>query len=340
MLEAACTALGGRTRRLANPYRPKHPLLIADFGPPAKPAAMVAGHVDTVPAGEGWTGDPWTLRVEGDRLIGLGVADMKGFFAAALAALEAGTDEWRGALRLVATTDEESGMEGIRAAAEAGVLPEVPVILGEPTGGEIGVAHKGILGVEVVFRGRDGHASLAPESGVAASALARFLPALEDWRWSLARRHPDNRFHPPGCTCNVGLVRAGDALNRIATPCIVGVELRLLPGQEAQALADEIAGLATAAAHATGTEAQTRIMFEMPSFAGAHARRGGSHGKFLPYATEAPWFADAGRDVHIWGPGAIDEAHTADETLSRLALDRYTDELRAWMDARCGRTPS
>lgn len=335
VLEAASAALGGRVQRVANPRRPRNPFLIADFGPVGVPAAVVAGHLDTVPAGDGWTGDPWTLRVEPDRLIGLGVADMKGFFAAVLAALEAGHDDWRSALRLVATTDEESGMEGIRSAADAGLLPPVPTVLGEPTDGEIGVAHKGIFGVEVVFRGRDGHASLAPESGVAARALTHFLAAVEAWRQALRERAPDLRFRPPHATCNVGVIRVGDAMNRIATPCLVQIEVRRMPGQEAAAMIKEIATLADAAAAATGTEAETRALFDLPAFANAHARQGGHTGRFLPYGTEAAWFPDGGREVHVWGPGALAEAHTADETLSRSALSRYTEEIRAWMTARC-----
>ncbi len=335
VIEAASAALGGRVQRVANPHRPHNPFVIADFGPVGSPVACVAGHLDTVPAGDGWTGDPWALRIEPDRLIGLGVSDMKGFFAAVLAALEAGHDDWHGALRLVATTDEESGMEGIRSAADAGLLPAVPTILGEPTDGEIGVAHKGIFGIEAVFRGRDGHASLAPESGVAARALTHFLAAVEAWRLALRARDPDVRFSPPHATCNVGVIRAGDAMNRIATPCAVQIEIRRLPEQSASALAGELAAMAHAAAAATGTEAEARLLFDLPAFACAHARQGGTKGRFLPYGTEAAWFPDGGRDVLIWGPGALAEAHTADETLSRSVLSRYTDEIRAWMTARC-----
>ena len=42
------------------------------------PRLLVAAHLDTVPAGDGWPGDPFTLTEVGDRLVGLGSADMKG----------------------------------------------------------------------------------------------------------------------------------------------------------------------------------------------------------------------------------------------------------------------
>ena len=52
-----------------------------------KRALLYYGHLDTVPRCEGWRGDPWKLRVAGDRLYGLGSSDMKGAIAAFLCAL-------------------------------------------------------------------------------------------------------------------------------------------------------------------------------------------------------------------------------------------------------------
>src|SRR5262245_53253168 len=41
-----------------------------------RPALSLYFHVDTVPAAPGWTTDPFRLMRDGDRLIGLGAADM------------------------------------------------------------------------------------------------------------------------------------------------------------------------------------------------------------------------------------------------------------------------
>src|SRR5437868_3346500 len=50
------------------------------------PCLLLNSHLDTVPPVEGWTADPWTPRVEADRLVGLGVSDAKASVAALLGA--------------------------------------------------------------------------------------------------------------------------------------------------------------------------------------------------------------------------------------------------------------
>src|SRR5690348_2675034 len=46
-----------------------------------------AGHLDVVPPGEGWTGEPFDARIENGLLIGRGANDMKSAIAAYVAAL-------------------------------------------------------------------------------------------------------------------------------------------------------------------------------------------------------------------------------------------------------------
>ncbi|MCA9878971.1 MAG: M20/M25/M40 family metallo-hydrolase, partial [Thermomicrobiales bacterium] len=53
------------------------------------PTFLLNGHTDTVLAVDGWDSDPWTARRDGDRLYGLGAADMKSGVAAAMLATRA-----------------------------------------------------------------------------------------------------------------------------------------------------------------------------------------------------------------------------------------------------------
>src|SRR5690606_23608340 len=46
------------------------------------PRLLLNAHLDTVPPNQGWTGDPFALTRDGDRLIGLGACDTKGAIAA------------------------------------------------------------------------------------------------------------------------------------------------------------------------------------------------------------------------------------------------------------------
>ena len=112
--------------------------LIATLGPAEQPGGLVlSGHSDTVPYDEGaWRTDPFSLASDDEgRLFGLGVADMKGFFAAALHAIErVGAERLTRPVVLLATADEESTMGGARQLVAEGRALGRRAIIGEPTG--------------------------------------------------------------------------------------------------------------------------------------------------------------------------------------------------------------
>jgi len=96
--------------------------LIASFDGGAREACNLYFHVDTVPAGDGWTHPPLALTQVDNKLIGRGSADMKGTIVATLAAIRAAQRTGL-ALRfnpvLLLCTDEEGGLyPGVRYLAE------------------------------------------------------------------------------------------------------------------------------------------------------------------------------------------------------------------------------
>jgi acetylornithine deacetylase/succinyl-diaminopimelate desuccinylase-like protein len=111
-------------------------------------------HLDTVPPGapELWTacgGDPFTARLDGDRIYGLGAADTKLDFVAKVFALTAiGTP--RRDVYLVGTFGEEHGLTGAKEIVEAAILPAgAMAFVGEPSRLEVITAHKGLMMFEV-----------------------------------------------------------------------------------------------------------------------------------------------------------------------------------------------
>ena len=83
----------------------------ADFGAP-EPELAILSHLDVVPAGSGWSSDPFTLTVDGDKLIGRGAIDDKGPAVAALFALRAVRElgiPLKKGVRLIFGTNEENG---------------------------------------------------------------------------------------------------------------------------------------------------------------------------------------------------------------------------------------
>src|SRR3954451_14409612 len=65
-----------------------------------------AGHLDVVPAGEGWNGDPFSGQIVDGVLVGRGANDMKSAIAAYVAALSR-LGPTAGTLSLLITGDEE-----------------------------------------------------------------------------------------------------------------------------------------------------------------------------------------------------------------------------------------
>src|SRR5919198_2751048 len=76
------------------------------------PIVHLNGHFDVVPAGSGWTVDPFGAVVREGRIYGRGVCDMKAGIAAALFAAEAierAGVRLPGSIEISGTVDEESG---------------------------------------------------------------------------------------------------------------------------------------------------------------------------------------------------------------------------------------
>ncbi len=103
-IEATFAGLSPRLRRFPNAEGDKANLLLS-IGPDEPGGLLLSGHTDVVPAAnQPWTGDPFTLRRDGGRLIGRGATDMKGFLACAMAAAlaaDAKTTEEAAASRLL-----------------------------------------------------------------------------------------------------------------------------------------------------------------------------------------------------------------------------------------------
>lgn len=89
--------------------------------------AGVLTHVDVVPAGEGWTSDPFTLTLRNNRLYGRGVADDKGAAVVSLYCMKAIKElgiKGNRRLRCIFGASEEVGMEDMEMYFGAEPLPE------------------------------------------------------------------------------------------------------------------------------------------------------------------------------------------------------------------------
>lgn len=91
-------------------------------------AVAVLGHLDVVPAGDGWAVDPFGAVIEGDKIFGRGTSDDKGPSLCALYAMKAIKEAGvplKKSIRLILGCDEESGWEDMAWYASHTQMPEV-----------------------------------------------------------------------------------------------------------------------------------------------------------------------------------------------------------------------
>lgn len=145
-----------------------------------QPTCSVYFHVDTVPAGEGWSRPAHTVTREEDRLYGRGTADMKGAIVATLAALR--TAQSNGvhlqfAPKLLFCTDEEGGLyPGIRYLAERGDISGHLLCLNGSAAPRIWAGCFGSIDFRVNLFGRGAHSG-EPQRGI--NAVEESIPVFQ-----------------------------------------------------------------------------------------------------------------------------------------------------------------
>ncbi|MCA1653527.1 MAG: succinyl-diaminopimelate desuccinylase [Sphingomicrobium sp.] len=189
VLEQALKPLGFTVHRFLRGDAPDGPVenLVAMRGEGA-PHFGFAGHLDVVPSGEGWSGDPFVPRIEDGRMIGRGANDMKSAIAAFVAAIP--QEQAQGTLSLLITGDEEGpGAHGTVAIIdwlqERGIAPDC-ILIGEPTsetvlGDTVKIGRRGSVNMWIEVPGVQGHVAYPHKASNPIPALARIVSTLEDW---------------------------------------------------------------------------------------------------------------------------------------------------------------
>lgn len=208
------------------------------------------GHYDVVPPGGGWSVDPFGGVVRDGRIYGRGAADMKGANAAMIVAVKALKEagfRLRGDVVYVATPDEETGGHaGAEYVVKEGLVRADACVVGEPTEvDKIAVAHKGVVWLELTTYGKAAHASL-PHRGInAVEKMAKVIVSLEKLKAELAKREtkvpmPEDSRTP---TMMVGgVIHGGVKINVVPDRCVVTIDRRLIPEEDAEQVISEIRG--------------------------------------------------------------------------------------------------
>ncbi len=293
------------------------------------PHLLFDGHLDVVPAGNGWSQDAYTPTIRDGRLIGRGAADMKGGIAAMVAAAEAvrrAGVPLRGTLTLAMVADEEEGGRGTRALLDAG-LRATWAIVPEPTELQPVVAHKGSANLHIRLRGVPAHAS-TPEQGVNAIDHAmRVLAGLDELRRRTVVHH--ELLGPP--TLTVCTIAGGFNDYTVPDQCELTLNRRLVPPERAvDVLADVQAVLAECRSRDTSFNASVEMRactppLETPTDAlvanalrSATAQVTGADSGVQGWSAtcDASMLSQAGIETVVFGPGSISrDAHRPNESV-------------------------
>ena len=188
ILEAALVPLGFEVHRFVAGAAPDGPVenLFATRGA-GSPHLGFAGHLDVVPAGDGWASDPFVPEERGGVLHGRGAVDMKSSIAAFVATC-AEIGEHPGTLSLIITGDEEGPATfGTPALmdwmAARGIRPDM-ILIGEPTSEErlgdvVKIGRRGSVNLWVTVSGTQGHVAYPHRADNPIPRLARVIDALE-----------------------------------------------------------------------------------------------------------------------------------------------------------------
>lgn len=304
------------------PTQGDRPNVVARLENGAGPTLLLNGHVDTVLAAHGWTGDPWTARRAGGRLYGLGAFDMKCGVAAMLLAARAlheRRDLWRGTLIVTTVVDEEAYSIGARALVDSRIQADYCVVT-EPSWARPVIGGVGKVLVRGEVTGKAAHGSWPHEGVNAGVEAARLVARLDDMPLG---RHP--RLTATQCLLSL---HSGSAQYVITVPerATLTINRHIVPGESGETVLAEMRALADS----LGSPARFAFAIDPPyyppwetsaehpfvrRFAAAYAAEAGrapEFGTMIGVADSNYFASDLGIPTIQFGPDG-GGAHQADE---------------------------
>lgn len=189
-----------------------------------KPNIGFIGHTDTVDF-ESWDGNPFVLNEIDNKLIGLGVCDMKGGIASILSAISK-IDLNKNKIALYFTNDEEISFEGIKTIREM-IVPN-NVIIGEPTNNIPIYGTKGVIELKIEFYGIKCHSSTPDKGKSAIKECINFINEIEIYYEDVIKKDLMLDFEVPYTTMNIGMINGGETVNSVAGKCEITIDFRIV----------------------------------------------------------------------------------------------------------------
>jgi acetylornithine deacetylase len=254
------------------PVLPGRPNATGEVSFGTGPRVVLTGHMDTKPVSHGWTAaHPFSGELIGDAVYGHGIMDMKAALACEIVAIEALARSGlplSGTVAMSAVSDHMGDQAG--GIAYFDTHRADLCVLGELTGNEVCLGHRGRYYFDVTVFGKSGH-SCYKHLAVNANALAAHVVLALD----ASRYEPDmpddirQMFGPetyvvPGQIYG-GLPPGGPSM--IPDECVIRVDCRPQPGVTVEQVREEIDRcLAEARAREPRVTAQVELADVKPGY--------------------------------------------------------------------------
>jgi acetylornithine deacetylase/succinyl-diaminopimelate desuccinylase family protein len=305
---------------------PGRPNLVATY-PCSNPRRrlIIEAHLDTQGI-HGMTVPPFGGEIRDGRIFGRGACDMKGPMAAALVNLTKERMERLAAAGVevifIAAIGEETGNIGALELVRDGVGADEILVL-EPTDLHVVHAHKGAFWFEVEVKGIAAHGS-NPDKGLSAiCAMTKVIALVQSQTAAVEIENPVLGR----ATANIGKIHGGTSINIVPETCVIQVDRRTVPGEDSGQIISRLKeALAVMKQAGDLADFDVRIIKEGKPFeTNADSRlvnrlcESCAGLGVTPVTEGAAWYSDAGpfaatcREVAVFGPGSIRQAHTADE---------------------------
>lgn len=308
-----------------------------------RPDVLLCAHLDTSPAGDGWSHDPLGAEQRDGFLYGRGAAvsksDVGCFLYASEAAWKYLADKQDVTIAVAVTSDEGYGGDyGARYLLESlEIKPRLAVFPGFTD--IITVAHNGCIQIKVRFVGAACHQSLLKPHEDAMRAATRLCTKIYAMADRLIARY-SKQSQP---TLNVTRSVAGTVFGMAPRQADIWIDRRVTPQEDMTSVRDELLALVDEVAKTTTCEVNCEVVrmanpmrsssaqqpFVRLLKAEAHAAFGQDlqEGSSTLY-TDARWYSDAGIPTVMYGAGEADVrisgANGVDERVPTAFLTQAT----------------
>jgi len=312
-----------------------------------QPGLLFACHLDVVPPGEAeWQYPPFEAVEADGKIFGRGAADMKGSTAALLTAMAQLVDsntELHGDIIFTSTAGEETDSCGAKRYIERykDSLPDLQgIVIAEPTNFEVITAHRGLLWLEIITKGKTAHGSM-PQHGVnAINSMRKFLDKLDTFQLS-------KEIHPQlgNCSVSINTIDAGKAINVVPDRCSTKLDIRTIPSvNNSDIIADIVDIFAELKKADPDFDSQVNIIrnvaalhtdINLPFVKNFCKVVDVENTITAGYCTDGPFFKTLNSPVVIYGPGHDELCHKPDEYIEiydlEIAVEKFKSIIKTYL---------